>query len=1103
MYRTAIVRIASLLAITFSQSEAQNFSSGPIPMCDTSYFTAYVSGIGMLEPPGTGWGYSLDHIGIEITSNHPQTLVILLISPAGDTLLLSAHNGNGGPGYIGCMFGYSGFPSITTGNTPFTGWWTAQGGSFSIFDYTIGDGTWTIAVIDTACQGGGGGGGWTQGYFDGSGATAGIGFGANSPPCNLWIPGGVGYLCPGGSVNLNLTYPPFGMLSYTFYDPSWNIVSNPTSVSIPGVYYVEAFEWSTGCIYSAYFTIVAVPKPDLGPDQFISQCGNNPIDLNSLFAITGLYTQWYFNGSPITSAAASAAVAAGAYMLIVQDPNTCSDTAVIFLNPLPAPALGPDQSFSLCTYDTLDLSSLYNTNGFIATWSSSLGFPFDSTAVTTPGTYTLTVTSVGGCSDTADVFVDTISTPVLGSDQSYSLCSYDTLDLTLLYPAPGTLSSWLYNGNQVLNPNSIHAGGNYTLVATAPNGCSDTAAVTISNLPTPALGPDQTANGCSGNTIDLTNFFNTAGWNASWTIAGTAVANPAAVFNSGTYTLTAISPAGCSDTANLVLNITPTPDMGVDLSYDLCAYQSLDITSLFNTTGLITTWSCNGVPVTNPGSIQAAGTYTLIAATPDGCADTADVIINSLPTPALGPDMQISICNGHTTDLTSLYNTTGFTTSWTLSGLPVSNPSSAGVTGAYTLIATANGGCSDTATVNILVNPLPTPGPDQQVAVCDGFSIDLNSYFNTAGYAMSWSTGGMPVINPASVNQPGTYQVVATSAAGCTATAALLLAVNPVPALGADVPVTICSGTTTNLTGIFNTAGLTSSWTENGIAFPNPAAISTTGNFQLIVTNPFGCEDTAYVNHTVFTSPDLGPDQSYALCEWMTVDLGVLYNTAGLTSTWSFNGTQLTIISAIHDSGTYTINVTDSNGCTDEAQVFITNIACQCRADFTYQGNCRQDPFTFQINSDSAVMEATWRFSSSAMPELHEMAPEIKLLAEDHILITLEVIMGCGTVLVEKDVQVKDCSDSCHFYFPDAFTPNSDGMNDRFNWYGDCSPQDYLLEIHDRFGQLVFRTNNPTDSWDGRFKSTMAPVDIYVYHVEYRLPYQDKKAMMNKLTLLR
>ena len=56
-----------------AQGSVFPFTSGPIPLCDTSIFTANVAGVGMLFPPGNPWTNSLQALIINITTDHPQT----------------------------------------------------------------------------------------------------------------------------------------------------------------------------------------------------------------------------------------------------------------------------------------------------------------------------------------------------------------------------------------------------------------------------------------------------------------------------------------------------------------------------------------------------------------------------------------------------------------------------------------------------------------------------------------------------------------------------------------------------------------------------------------------------------------------------------------------------------------------------------------------------------------------------------------------------------------------------------------------------------------------------------------------------------------------
>jgi gliding motility-associated-like protein len=68
---------------------------------------------------------------------------------------------------------------------------------------------------------------------------------------------------------------------------------------------------------------------------------------------------------------------------------------------------------------------------------------------------------------------------------------------------------------------------------------------------------------------------------------------------------------------------------------------------------------------------------------------------------------------------------------------------------------------------------------------------------------------------------------------------------------------------------------------------------------------------------------------------------------------------------------------------------------------------------------------------------------------------------------------------------PDAFTPDGDGKNDLFVPSYDCSISNYIIRIYNRWGQLVFESNNPNAGWDGTFEGRDQPIGTYVYYIEY------------------
>jgi gliding motility-associated-like protein len=345
--------------------------------------------------------------------------------------------------------------------------------------------------------------------------------------------------------------------------------------------------------------------------------------------------------------------------------------------------------------------------------------------------------------------------------------------------------------------------------------------------------------------------------------------------------------------------------------------------------------------------------------------------------------------------------------------------------------------------------------------------------------------------------------LIAANASGCSDTAFANITFNPSPDLGADQTTGVCAGIPANLTTGFNLNGLTASWTSGGAPVADPTQVTVGGIYQLIATNAFGCSDTALVNVTVTNGPSLGPDQSFDLCPWQTVDLSTAFNTSGLGATYTLSGLPVTNFTAVYDSGLYTVLVTDLiTGCSDQAYAQVNNVECICSADFVHDAKCIQEPVTFSIVTDSILTGAHWTFGNG-QPDQYVLQPTLKLNSEDSVWVKLEATMTCGTYTVIKYISAYDCSDSCHFYLPTAFTPNSDGTNDSFTWKGECTPEEFYLAIYNRFGQVVYQSDNPMASWDGKYNNTTSPSGVYVYHLEYRLPYQYKQVVSGRLNVVR
>jgi gliding motility-associated-like protein len=77
------------------------------------------------------------------------------------------------------------------------------------------------------------------------------------------------------------------------------------------------------------------------------------------------------------------------------------------------------------------------------------------------------------------------------------------------------------------------------------------------------------------------------------------------------------------------------------------------------------------------------------------------------------------------------------------------------------------------------------------------------------------------------------------------------------------------------------------------------------------------------------------------------------------------------------------------------------------------------------------------------------------------------------------------------WFMPNAFTPNNDGLNDFFLGKGDLlGISDFQLQVWDRWGSLVYQTNDPDAGWNGRKNNAgrLAPDGVYVWHVSFTGP---------------
>lgn len=102
---------------------------------------------------------------------------------------------------------------------------------------------------------------------------------------------------------------------------------------------------------------------------------------------------------------------------------------------------------------------------------------------------------------------------------------------------------------------------------------------------------------------------------------------------------------------------------------------------------------------------------------------------------------------------------------------------------------------------------------------------------------------------------------------------------------------------------------------------------------------------------------------------------------------------------------------------------------------------------------------------------------------------------NCGTKTDSVTVKFKNCD--CDVFIPNSFSPNEDDKNDTFAPVFQCEYNYFSLTIMDRWGNMVYTSNNINGKWDGRFKNNPCPDDVYVYRLEAVQKGNDKKLIKN------
>lgn len=103
-------------------------------------------------------------------------------------------------------------------------------------------------------------------------------------------------------------------------------------------------------------------------------------------------------------------------------------------------------------------------------------------------------------------------------------------------------------------------------------------------------------------------------------------------------------------------------------------------------------------------------------------------------------------------------------------------------------------------------------------------------------------------------------------------------------------------------------------------------------------------------------------------------------------------------------------------------------------------------------------------------------------------------------LIIEYETSEKE---NCQFDFPNVFTPDGNGINDRFGVVTNCMDNIRVsMQIYDRWGKQVFQSNNAIDGWDGKIKGQAALPDVYIFRAVVKVG-QEEEFFEGNFTLMK
>lgn len=596
---------------------------------------------------------------------------------------------------------------------------------------------------------------------------------------------------------------------------------------------------------------------------------------------------------------------------------------------------------------------------------------------------------------------------------------------------------------------------------------------------------------------------------------------------------------GCFTNDTVSVNYYPNPKANFGPDTTLCNNQTLVLQldprpNPFTASGIFL-WQDGSqkdtLRVTQPGTYWGQSTY-------QGCTIRDTILVSYVTAAGVNLGNDTTLCSGDS--LTLKVNAINAHYKWntgeTSSSIIVKN-------GGLYWVNVNNGSCTATDTIQVKFQPKPILFLGNDTTVCESQKILLKASYPNATYL--WQDNSSQ--ETFEVNQPGLYWAQVTNNM-CSVRDSIRINYKSLPPLNLGNDTSFCANQSLLLNAAHSSIE-SYSWQDN--SKKSNYLVTKSGTYFVNVNGLNGCINSDTIKIAMQTLPDFSLGEDTILCETQLLLLSV--NISNAQFLWYNGSTSNSLL--ISGAGAYWLEAMQ-NGCLKRDSINVSykpmpmvslgNDTTLCEgnilllnagnpgATYVWQNHfsdqilsvTQPGKYNVQVNVNGCIGKDTIEVKYFYKPaftlgndtsickgQTITLTPNISNVAytwQNGSTAPSYIISEPGTYrLIASNIcgstshAIIVSQGLCELYMPNAFTPNKDGLNDLFRVKYPAFIKTFEMIVYNRFGQVIFKSNNPNIGWDGTFKSEDQPAGIYTWQINLVNLDHEKKFAKGTVILLR